>query len=301
MTLLIDESAVVGRQLGTVAVTGADRLTYLHSLLSQQVEGASPGTVADFLYLDAKGNAQAEGRMVVRAGEVLLLVDPAMAPGLAERLASLTFLLDAKAEDASARWALASVRGPDPVPAPGARPQPMTAAPHRDGMVVRDRSRGVDLLGAPDWVADRVAGLGVPVADEAAYEIWRVNEGLPAWGHEIVPGRRPQELGLLPTHVHLRKGCYPGQETVAKVYNLGRPRKALARVTSSVPLVAGQTLQVGSKRGEVTSAADLGAAWVGLALLPLDADGALPDEVVTDAGGIRVLGRVGAGLPQPGA
>ena len=301
MTALLDDVAVVTRPVGAVTVTGPDRLTYLHSLLSQHVEGARPGTVADFLYLDAKGNAQAEGRMVVRAGEVLLLVATDVAAPLADRLASLTFLLDAKVEETSAAWALASVRGPEPLPAPGARPEPMTAAPHQAGLVIRDRSGGIDLLGDPEWVRERMQRLQVPEADRSAYERWRILQGVPAWGSEITPGRRPQELGVLPTHVHLRKGCYPGQEVIAKMYNLGRPRRALARVASASPLHAGQALQAGAKRGEVTSAAVLDDRFVGLALVPLDAEGRLPTALSTDDGSVEALARVGAGLPQPGA
>lgn len=277
-------------------------MTYLHSMLSQHVEQALPGTVADFLYLDAKGNPQAAGRLIVRAGDVLLVTPPEAAADLAAALAKFTFLLDATSEDLSASWALASVRGPGEVPAPGARPEPMTAAPHGDGLVIRDRSGGIDLVGEKPWVEEWVARLGLPEASPEDWEAWRIRAGEQAWGSEIVPGRRAQELGLLPTHVHLRKGCYPGQESIAKIYNLGRPRRALAIVEADGQIRPGDPVDAGGRTGEVTSAAAAGDRWVALALLPLDRDGALPGGTVTIGGlDARVLSRVGEGLPQPGA
>lgn len=304
--LLLAVPAVHRRPAGVVAVSGHDRLNYLHSLLSQHLEGAAPGTVADFLYLDAKGNAQAAGRAVVRAGDVLLVTPPEVAGGLAEALNRYTFLLDAKAEDWSGHWALASVRGAGELPAPGARPERMTAAPHGDGLVLRDRSGGIDLLGERDWVDKKVAELGLPEASAQDWEAWRIGAGEPAWGAEIVPGRRAQELGLLPTHVHLRKGCYPGQESIAKIYNLGRPRRVLAVIETREPITRGDPVEIQDrpgKVGEVTSAAREDDAWVALALVPVGPDGTLPDHGRVSVRGQpgRVRKRVAEGLPQPGA
>jgi tRNA-modifying protein YgfZ len=303
MALLLDEPAVVRRPAGVVRVTGPDRLAYLHSLLSQSMEDLRPGDAADFLYLDGRGAFRAMGRAVVHAEAVLLAVPAEVAEPLAGALEQFRFLLDVSAEDRSADWALASVRGPD-VDVPGARPEPMTAVPHGEGLVVRDRSGGVDLLGARGWVADRVAALGLPEADEAAWERWRITRGLPAWGRDVVPGRKPQELGLLPTHVHLRKGCYPGQEAIAKVYNIGRPRRTLAVVELDGPVEPGAEVDVDGAAGEVTSAAPVGEGAVALALLPLDrATGELRGDGTVRVGDVagRIVHRVGEGLPQPGA
>jgi folate-binding protein YgfZ len=303
MTLLLDEVAVRMRSAGIVAVTGHDRLAYLHSLFSQQFEGVTPGSVTDFLYLDPKGNAKAVGRAAVRAGDVLLMTPPEVAADLTEALRQFPFMLDARAEDLSQDWALASIRGPGPVVTPGARSEPMTAAPHGGGLVIRDRSGGVDLVGERGWLERTVADLDLPVAGQDDWEAWRIGAGETAWGAEVVPGRRPQELGLLPTHVHLRKGCYAGQESIAKIYNLGRTNRALAVLEAPAPLVPGDPVEAAGKTGEVTSAAAQGEAWVALALVPLDADGALPGDQLVSVGGrpARIRRRVGEGLAQPGA
>lgn len=303
MTLLVDTTAVTARTDGVVRVTGPDRLSYLHTLLSQDLQHAKPGTVADFLYLDAKGNALAAGQAVVRSEEIWLVTPREVAADLAAALDKFRFLLQVEAIDATDELVVASVRGPDPVGAPGARSEAMTAAPHGAGVVVRGRTGGVDAIGPADWVSDWVSRLGLPEAGASDYEAWRINAGEPAWDSEIRPGRRAQELGLLPTHVHLRKGCYPGQESIAKIYNLGRPRRSLAVVELPAPVDVGTPVEVEGKAGEVTSVAALGDAFVALALLPVDRDGNVLGRGSVSAGGVtgRVRRRVGEGLPQPGA
>ncbi len=303
MTPLLDSTAVRRRPDGVVRVAGADRLAYLHSLLSASLESARPGDVADFLHLEAGGTALAMGRAVVRSGEVWLVVPEVVVPALTDTLSRFTFLLDASAQDLSASMAVASVRGPGVLEVPGARSEAMTAAPHGDGVIVRDRSGGVDLVGAAAWVEERLEAMGLPEAAGADWEAWRIAAGIPAWGSEVADGRRPQELGLLPTHVHLRKGCYPGQESIAKIHNLGRPRRALAVVSSAGSIAVGDPVAVEGTRssGLVTSAAPTGDGWVALALVPVDRSGVLPETVAVGAVEARVTGRVGDGVLQPGA
>lgn len=296
MALLVTEPAAVRPDAGVVRVTGEERLAFLHTLLSQELEGAEPGTVTDFLFLDAKGNARAEGTAVVRAEDVLLVVAPEVAAELAAAFESSKFLMRVQATDDSSGWALAAIRGTsDGTDVPQ---RPGTAQPSGEGLVLRVRE-GFDLLGPPSWVDERIAASGLPQATQADWTAWRIVAGRPAWGAEITAGRRPQELGLLPTHVHLRKGCYPGQESIAKTYNLGRPRKALATVHFDVPVSPGNQVAVGDRHGTVTSSAALDGQWVGLVILPLDAEGKLPDRTDDPPGKVRT--RVGEGLPQPGA
>lgn len=288
MTPLIAHPAVFRRDLAVIAVTGEDRTAYLHALLSQDVAGARVGSAADFLLLDHKGSPLAAGRLLVTAGAVLLLAPTSVVDPLVEMLRGRTFLMDATTEVLA--WAVASVRGPGEVGVPGARSDAMTAAPHGDGFVVRDRSGGVDVVGPVAWVDERVEGLGLPVAETADWERWRVAHGEPAWGAEIAEGRRAQELGLLPTHVHLRKGCYPGQESIAKIHNLGRPKRALALVESEAPLAVS---------GAMTSVAQLDGRSVGLAFV--SAGSSAGDRLEVDGVPVVVTRLIGAGLPQPGA
>lgn len=281
--------------MGVVVVTGPERLSYLHTLLSQHLENAAPGQAADFLYLDAKGYPVAAGRALVRAEDVLLVTEPAVAPTLAERLDAMRFLLRVQVADVSGAWALASARGDGAVlDAPATL---MTFIEDDGGVVLRDRSGGVDLLGEPGWLDALLGELRLPEASPQEWEAWRILHGDAAWGREIAPGHRPQELGLLPTHVHLRKGCYPGQESIAKTWNLGRPRRALAVL--ELDAEPGERLRVAERAAPVTSAAPADGRWLAMALLPVDAEGRLPDRVNDPPG--RVLRKVGDGLPIPGA
>jgi folate-binding protein YgfZ len=315
MTLLFRKPAWVWHDAGVVRVSGTDRQHYLHQMLSQHIEQAAPGDVLDFLFMDAKGVSQTAGRAVVHAEAVLLVVPSGTVAELAETLASRTFLLDAKVADASAEFAVASVRAFEPIQQTGARDKAMTAVPHPGdggdpwplaggGMVVRDRSGGLDLIGAPDWVEARLEGLGLPEASDEDWQRWRILNAEPDWEHELATGRRPQELGLLPTHVHLDKGCYPGQESIAKMYNLGKPRRGLFVLDLDGLAQAGDEVTVDGKSGEITSAASDSDGSVALALLPLDrATGEVLGDGSVTVGDVpgRVVRRVGAGLPQPGA
>ena len=303
MTLLLDEPAVAVRSDGVVRVSGPDRLTYLHSLLSQDFESVTPGAVRDFLYLDAKGNAVATGRAIVRPDDVVMTVPRPVTESFVSALQRFTFLLEAQTDDLSGDWSVASIRGAGAVAVDAAPADTMAAAFVGDGALVRDRSGGVDLVGPHAWVRGRLSELSLGEASEQQWEAWRIAAGEPAWGAEITSGRRAQELGLLPTHVHLRKGCYPGQESIAKIYNLGRPRRVLAVVEFAGEVSAGDPVAVGTKTGEITSAVASGDVWLALALLPVDADGEVlggGEVVVGDVRG-RVRRRVGEGLAIPGA
>ena len=302
MVLLLDEPAYFRRDDGVVIVSGPDRLEYLNSLMSQQFAGVAAGEVLDFLYLDAKGTAQAAGRAVVRTTDVVLLTPPEVAASLTEALQRYTFLMEVTSADVSGTWAVASVRGPGQVDVFGAPSRVLRAVPRADGMVVRDRSGGVDLVGPVEWVAEGLATTSLPEAAVEQWEAWRISAGEAAWGSEITAGRRPQELGLLATHVHLRKGCYPGQESIAKIYNLGRPRRALAIVELDGPVAPGDAIDAGGKAGEVTSVASIGDGWVALALVPVTPEGHVVADAVTvrDVRG-RVRRLVGEGLAIPGA
>lgn len=303
MTLLLDEPAAVSRTDAVVRVSGPDRIAYLHSLLSHDFESAAAGEVRDFLYLDAKGNALAAGRGIVRPDDVLLVVPADVTESFVAALRRFTFLLQAETDDLSSTWAVWSIRGAGRVDVPGAPDEPSQASFDGDGAVVRERTGGVDLVGPAAWVQQRVADLALPRANGEQWEAWRIAAGEPGWGTEITQGRRPQELGLLPTHVHLRKGCYPGQESIAKIYNLGRPRRVLAVVELSGKVSAGDPVVAGGKSGEITSAVPSGAVWLALALLPVDAQGELLGDgevMVGDVHG-RVRRRVGEGLPIAGA
>lgn len=283
-----------------VEVTGADRLTYLEAVTSQLLVDASPGDVRGALYLDQHGSPLAVFDVVVLEERLLLLVpDAELADRVVEVLGGRTFLSDARfsRRDDEVR----AVRGDDveAVLAAAELPRPTRATVAGDVVIVT-RRQGVDLVGGADAVAQASDGLvraGAEAVDAATLEAWCVAHGEPRWGREIAPPHLPEELGLLPTHVHLAKGCYPGQEAVARMWMLGRPRRRLARVSVDAGVGAGWSTGTGKRAVEVT-AVDAGSDR-GLAFVPADAS---PGDRLTDEAGVGVTvdGLVGEELAVPG-
>lgn len=250
-----------------IEVTGTDRVTYLDAVTTQALADAAPGEVRGAMVLDVHGAPLATFWVAVHAERLALIAPPTSADHVLEVLAQRTFLSDAKFEATEAPvWAL---RG-DGVDT-ALREAGLTGLapghwrPVLDGLVVR-HAFGAEVVG--DDLADRLAAMddvhtGGPDELDAA----RVRAGEPVFGREVAAPRMPEELGLLPTHVHLGKGCYPGQEAVARMWMLGRPRRRLAAVTVEGEVAPGWTTGSGRKKVEVTAVAQ----GRGLAFVPADA------------------------------
>ena len=220
---------------GVVTVTGPDRLSWLHSLTTQHVTDLPPRTSVEDLVLTPKGHVEHVLHLVDDGGTTWVTVEPGSAPALVAWLDRMRFLLRVEVSDVSADWAVVgeavrreSVPG-EPVawvdhwPATGAdtaRYAPVEDAEHpgadrawREVLVPRDELAG--------YVADR------DLAGTWAAEALRVAAWRPRFGFETDHRTIPHEADWLRTAVHLHKGCYRGQETVARVHNLGRPPRRL--------------------------------------------------------------------------
>lgn len=184
---------------GVVTVTGPDRLSWLHSLTSQHLETLPAGEVREALILSPHGHV--EHHLVMRDdGETTWMhVEPGSAPALVAYLDSMRFMLRVEVADVTSSYAVVSVVGDDA----------------RDLVVPRaELERTVD-------------SVGVPLVGHDAYEALRVAAGRPRLGFETDHRTIPHEIGWIGVAVHLDKGCYRGQETVARVHNLGRPPRRL--------------------------------------------------------------------------
>ena len=235
---------------GVVVVPGADRLSWLHLLLSQQIADLDPDTGTEGLVLDASGRVQHHAVLSHTAGPdgpdapaVWLDVEPGTAGPLAAYLDSMRFWSDVAPRDATEEYAVLSVVGPAtdevlttagvPAPAAGTADRPGAAALPGGGVVRRaglGPLDGVDLLVPraglrPMW--DRLRAAGATAAGLDAYEAIRVAALRPRLGHDTDERTIPHEAGWIGAAVHLAKGCYRGQETVSRVANLGRPPRQL--------------------------------------------------------------------------
>jgi tRNA-modifying protein YgfZ len=294
---------LVPADLARVDVSGAERADYLQTVTSQDFSDARPGEVRGALYLDAHGAAQAIFDVVVLPDVLALLTPHALADEIVEVLGGRTFLTDATFTRTD-HEAL-HLRGDDAAEvaaAAGLDVDPGRVARGDDGLLVVAREGGSDLVGPTDVVkaaAEDLREAGAVDGTDEDYEAWRVEAGVPAWGREVVTPHLPEELGLLPTHVHLAKGCYPGQEAVARMWMLGRPRKRLAVVEVAVGAVTeGTTVGSGRRKATVTSVAPDGR--TALAMVPGDAEAGVRLADEEQGVTLEVTRVVGDGLPVPG-
>lgn len=292
-------TAVGPADLVVVRARGGDRLTYLDAVLSQQLRDATPGTATGALELGPNGEPNGIMDVVVLDDQVVLLLPTAIADDVVARLAGRTFLAEVTfTVDTDA--AVRRVRGPGAgaaVAAAGFDVETTDVAEVGSVLAIGDPA-GVLLVGPSDDVAtvvDELVGSGeVADADAATLDALELVAGRPRAPEEVARGRLPEELGLLPTHVHLAKGCYPGQEAVARMWQLGRPRRRLAVLEGTGPLVTGPVADA-ARPVEVTRAATVADRHVALAFVHRDV--AAGDEV---APGVVVRELVGDGVPVPG-
>jgi tRNA-modifying protein YgfZ len=217
--------------LASVRLEGGDALRYLHAVCTQHTLDLQPGDATQALLLSPKGKIEFAFRLAVLEDGVLLDTEAATAPALAERLARFVFRYDVTVGQPVPGAAsllgdqAEAVLGAAGLPAPG----PGRAGVAGPDLVVHRTPLGFDLVGprAPGAVAG-LERAGAERAPDERWELARVAGGLPRAGHELTDDVLAEEAGLLGSHVHLDKGCYPGQETVARVHNLGQVQRRLA-------------------------------------------------------------------------
>lgn len=223
--------------LGVVRVAGPDRLSWLHSITSQQIEGLPPRTSTELLVLSPQGHVE-HAAGVVDDGEATWLLTET-APELAAWLDRMRFMLRVEVADVTADWAALA----EPVDAEGAEGEPVTwrdpwpatapggtrYGPADDVHPGNDRKWRLVLV-PRDRLVEEVAAreaAGWPLVGTWAAEAVRVEALRPRFGREVDHRTIPHELDWLRTAVHLHKGCYRGQETIARVHNLGRPPRRI--------------------------------------------------------------------------
>jgi folate-binding protein YgfZ len=261
---------------GVVRISGADRLTWLHSLTSQHLSAQRPHTPTEALTLSPNGHVEHHLTLVDDGASVWAHVEPGTAGDLVAFLDRMRFRMSVEVADETAAYALVSLGAP-----PAAVPHGAVAI-GADLLVPRDR-----LAGLPDE-------LGVTPAGIWAHEALRIAAHRPRSGLDTDHRTIPHEVGWIDRAVHLDKGCYRGQETVARVHNLGRPPRRLVflHLDGSVDRLPGHGDAVefeGRAVGFVGSAArhhELGP--IGLALVKRNT----PIEATLLAGGVAAAQEV---------
>src|SRR6516165_12463071 len=202
-----------------VRVTGPDRLSWLHSLTTQDLEHLQPGTSVQALVLSPQGHIEHHLTLADDGTALWAHVEPGTAASLLAFLESMRFLLRVEPAEVTGDFAVLTLMGP-------ARP---AAAPEGAVISMAD-SFGMDIVVPRDRLLEISATLeadGAAVAGLDAYEALRIAAHRPRLGLDTDHRTLPHEVGWIETAVHLNKGCYRGQETVARVHNLGHPPRRL--------------------------------------------------------------------------
>jgi tRNA-modifying protein YgfZ len=273
-----EEAALVDRPgLAAIAVTGPEAGDYLQGQLTNDVEGIAPGEGCYAALLDRKGHLQGDVR-VLRTGAdggddgYLLLAEAQAGPALLRHLTTYKIGREVEVADRGAELALVSVLGPraaELTRAEGLGPEhahrelPLGTASCR--AIATDL--GVDLLGSPAELEAASAALleaGAERAGEPAAEVLRIESGRARFGREMSEATMPAEAGIVDRAVDFEKGCYIGQEPVARLHYRGRPNRVLRGLALSAPAEAGASLSLGEK--EVGA---IGSACVSPALGPI--------------------------------
>ncbi|MEU7296482.1 glycine cleavage T C-terminal barrel domain-containing protein [Streptomyces exfoliatus] len=198
---------------GVVTVTGDDRLSWLHLLVTQHMTDLPPHRATEALVLSANGHIE-HALYLVDDGETLWAhVEPGTREELVAYLESMKFFYRVEVADRTDEIALVHL------PAGSIAEVP-------EGVVVREAPYGRDLF-LPRQDLETFAASHGPAAGILAYEALRVEAHRPRLGFETDHRTIPHEVGLIGSAVHLQKGCYRGQETVARVQNLGKPPRRL--------------------------------------------------------------------------
>ena len=240
---VLDEGAAITdlSHRGIVVVSGQDRLSWLHSMTSQQLMGLRPGECVETMLLDPNGRIERVIRLVDDGERAWLLVDEDSAAPLTEFLMRMRFALRVEVQDLSAEYAaVLAFEGPaaealrSMVPViewrdPWARVLP-GGVQYARGEHPGESWSAVQFVFPRDRL-EGVVGLvrtgSVRVAGSLALDALEVRAWRPAQHGDVDDRSIPHEFDWMRTAVHLTKGCYRGQETVAKVHNLGHPPRRL--------------------------------------------------------------------------
>ena len=216
---------------GVVTIAGPDRLSWLHSLTTQSLDQLPAGHSAQALILSPTGHVEHHLTLTDDGTTTWVHVEPGTAADLVAFLESMRFMLRVEVADVSQDYAVLTVAGP----------RGGDLAAELKGVRARVESGpfgSIDLIVARDLLPGATADLvrragGEPggaqsaLAGMWAFEALRIAARVPRLGLDTDHRTIPHEVGWIGTAVHLNKGCYRGQETVARVHNLGHPPRRL--------------------------------------------------------------------------
>jgi folate-binding protein YgfZ len=249
---IYDESA-----RGKLALTGSGAKEFLQGQLTNDIEGLTRGSGCYAVFLTPKGKMLGDLRVLDTGAELLLDCERVALQELFNMIRRFSIGFDVEVHKRTLERGLLSVFGPDVTEG-----VPETEHAHREtliGDVVVRAIRtdvGLDLLCDASAVEPLKRALALGELSEEQVERDRIQRGRPRYGIDLDDSVIPQEAGLNERAVSFTKGCYVGQETVARLFYRGKPNRSLRGLRLSSPVDAGAMLRLGDKAvGQITSVA----------------------------------------------
>lgn len=259
---LTDACGLIDRsERGKLALTGTERKSFLAGQVTNDIERLTAGGGCYAAFLTHKGKMLGDLRVLASEDdgaepELLLDTERATLQALFDMVRRFKIGYDVELHKRTVQRGLLSLVGPRSRAIAGSDDLPAEEHAHRAGEIAGRAVRlivtdaGIDVLcGADDTDAVRAALIGAgatPVSEDAA-EILRVERGRPRYGHELDDNTIPQEAGLNDRAVSFTKGCYVGQETVARLFYRGKPNRHLRGLKLSEPVPSGAELRLGER------------------------------------------------------
>jgi folate-binding protein YgfZ len=229
-----------------VEVGGGDARAWLHDLVTADIASLTTGSARRSLILTPTGRIRADVQVIARGDGFLLLQAPDQPEPVERILAPYVLSSDVELDDVSDQVRAFAVLGGG---AADDGVESWTPSPLGSGWAVAVAP------GEADAIRDRLAATPLTEVSPPAIERWRIRRGIARMGADFGADALPAEAGLEGV-IDFSKGCFLGQESVAKVRNLGHPPRAIVSVGSKAPLEVGMTVRAGEREvGEVTSVA----------------------------------------------
>jgi folate-binding protein YgfZ len=235
-------------------VTGPQSAWFLDQILTQSFQDMEPGEARDAALITVHGRMTGYLETIMTPEGFLLHLEPALGPAVASTLDRYVLATQVVIEDVTEAMGLVLVAGPRwREAAAGAEP----VAVHPTSSLGLEAGYLWTLASATPSILESLARSGGRVAGEDELEAIRIRSGIPRWGFDMDEKTFPQEAGVDGRAVHYEKGCYLGQEAMAKIHFRGKVNRRLARLRAAVPLKVGSEVSLeGAGVGRVTSASD---------------------------------------------
>ena len=270
---LREEAGYLPRRRAALMVKGPDAAEYLQGQLTNDIEALEREHGCYAALLDRKGHLQADMRVLrLQNDDLWIDLEPAIAAGVLKHLRTYSIGRVVEIDDVGENWSLTSLIGPRAAHLAGFEglgPEHAQAFREWGGIDVLAVATdiGVDLITKTEdaaSLAGLLAAAGAAEVSEAAAEIIRVESGRPRFGRDMGPESMPAEAGITERAVDFEKGCYIGQEPVARLHYRGKPNRTLRGLRLSGSARPGDSLVLGEK-----DVGSVGTACVSPALGPI--------------------------------